>query len=84
MDIVARTPQQVGDALRRIRKLKRLTQRDISGQVGLRQATISSVENGDPGIRLKTLTEILKALNLELVLRERGRTPDIDLEDIFP
>ena len=83
MNLVARTPQQMGDALRRFRKLKRLTQRDISEQVGMRQATISSVENGDPGTQLKTLTEILKALNLELVLRERGKTRDIDLEDIF-
>lgn len=83
MNLVARTPQQMGDALRRFRKLKRLTQRDISEHVGKRQATISSVENGDPGTQLKTLTEILKALNLELVLRERGNTRDIDLEDIF-
>lgn len=83
MNLVARTPQQMGDALRRFRKLKQLTQRDISGQVGMRQATISSVENGDPGTRLKTLTEILRALNLELVLRERGKTRDVDLEDIF-
>ncbi len=83
MNLVARTPRQMGDALRRFRKLKQLTQGDISGQVGMRQATISSVEHGDPGTQLKTLTEILKALNLELVLRERGKTRNVDLEDIF-
>ena len=83
MDIVARTPRQVGDALRRFRKLRKLTQGDISEQIGLRQATISSVENGESGTKLKTLTEILKALNLELVFRERGRAQEVDLEDIF-
>ena len=83
MNLVARTPRQMGDALRRFRKLKQLAQSDISGQVGMRQATISSVENGDPGTQLKTLTEILKALNLELVLRERDNTRNVDLEDKF-
>ena len=83
MNLVARTPQQMGDALRWFRKLKKLTQRDISEQVGMRQATISSVENGDPGTQLKTIIEVLKALNLELVLRDRGKTRDVHLEDIF-
>lgn len=83
MEIHARTPQQVGDALKRFRKLKKLTQREISEQIGLRQATISSVESGDAGTQLKTLTEILKSMDLELVIRNRSRGDKTTLEDLF-
>lgn len=83
MEIHARTPQQVGEALKRFRKLKKLTQREISEQIGLRQATISSVERGDAGTQLKTLTEVLKALDLELVIKERSKGDQSTLEDLF-
>ncbi len=83
MEIHVRTPQQVGEALKRFRKLKKLTQREISEQIGLRQATISSVESGDAGTQLKTLTEVLKALDLELVIKERSKDDQSTLEDLF-
>lgn len=83
MEIHARTPQQIGDALKRFRKLKKLTQKRITEQVGLRQATISSVESGDGGTQLKTLTEILKSMDLELVIRDRTKGEDVPLEDFF-
>ena len=83
MEIHARTPQQLGDALKRFRKLKKLTQREISEQIGLRQATISSVESGDAGTQLKTLTEILKSMDLELVIRDRAKGDDAPLEELF-
>ncbi len=84
MDLIARTPKQLGDALRRFRRLRMLTQGDIGSRVGLRQATISSVENGEPGTQIRTLTEILKALDLELVLRDRRKAGDVDIQDLFP
>jgi HTH-type transcriptional regulator/antitoxin HipB len=83
MEIHARTPQQIGDALKRFRKLRNLTQRQITEQVGLRQATISSVESGDGGTQLKTLTEILKSMDLELVIRDRAKGDGVPLEDLF-
>ncbi len=83
MEIQARTPQQVGEALKRFRKLRKFTQREISEQIGLRQATISSVESGDAGTQLKTLTEVLKALGLELVIKERSKDDQSTLEDLF-
>ena len=49
----------------------------------MRQATISSLENGDPGTQLKTLTEVLAALNLELVIRDRTTSAFNSIEDIF-
>lgn len=83
MEIHARTPRQVGDALKRFRKLKKLTQQEISEHLGLRQATISSVESGYPGTKLKTLAEVLKSMDLELVIRDRTKGDDVALEDLF-
>ena len=83
MEIIARSPQQLGDALRRFREKQKLTQRDVSERVTLRQATISSVEAGGPGTQIRTLTDILRALELELVVRPRQRAKDIRIEDLF-
>ena len=78
-DIMARTPAQVGAALRRLRKLRGRTQRDVANRVGLRQPTVSAAETGRPGTHLATLCDLLAALDLELVVRPRSkdaRIPD--------
>ncbi len=80
MDQIARTPQQIGAFLRRVRKQKQMSQTALAQKVGLRQATISAIENGEAGT-LGTLSDILVALNLELVIRERSVGKAI--EDIF-
>ena len=49
MDISARTAEQIGEAIRRVRKARGWTQGDISARTNLRVATISSLENGDAG-----------------------------------
>jgi len=79
---IVRTPDQLGAAIRRQRKLKSLTQAQLGEKTHLRQATISALENGEAGIQLKTLTDVLAALNLELVVRERT-TYARDIEDLF-
>ena len=48
-DQIARTPKQVGEAVRRRRRALGMTQKDIAGKTNLRQATISGVEAGEPG-----------------------------------
>lgn len=83
MEHIARTPRQMGQIIRRLRKRKQMTQMDVSGLTNMRQATISKVENGDPGTQLHTLAQILLALNLELVVRERTQDKDIDAGDLF-
>ena len=50
---------------------------------GLRQATISSIESGDAGTQLKTLTSVLATLGLELVVQPREGDDAVDLEEIF-
>lgn len=82
MNSIARTPTQIGATIRRQRKLKELTQTQLGEKTKLRQATISQLESGEGGIQLKTLTDVLAALNLELVIQERSASTR-DIEDLF-
>ena len=82
MSSIARTPGQLGAIIRRQRKLQQLTQTDVGAKTRLRQATISALENGEPGVQLKTITDILAALGLELVVRVRS-AESTSIEDLF-
>jgi HTH-type transcriptional regulator/antitoxin HipB len=83
MNIAARTPDQLGEALRRIRKSKSMTQKDVSQRTNLRIATISSLENGDPGTQLRTVMSVMSALGLEFVIQSRDASGASNIEDIF-
>lgn len=83
MDQIARTPQQLGAVVRRKRKQMGLSQDELGTRTRLRQATISKLEAGEPGTRIKTLLDALSALDLEIVIRPRTRTNLDDIEDIF-
>jgi HTH-type transcriptional regulator/antitoxin HipB len=83
MDQIARTPRQIGAAIRRRRKQLGLSQARIGERVLLRQATLSSAESGDPGTKLGTLLDILTALDLELVIRPRTKSSALDIEELF-
>jgi HTH-type transcriptional regulator / antitoxin HipB len=82
MDI-ARSPQQLGAILRRYRKKGSLTQTDVAAKTQLRQATISALESGEAGTQLKTLTDVLAALDLELVVQPRSKSQPSDIEDLI-
>jgi HTH-type transcriptional regulator/antitoxin HipB len=73
MEQLARTPGQIGAIIRRHRRLQNLTQSQLGEKTHMRQATISGLESGKKGTQLKTLTDLLAALDLELVIRERSR-----------
>lgn len=73
MKLLARTPNDIGHALRQARRRMKLTQQQLSESSGIRQETISRVENGSPGTRLETLFDLCAALNLELVITERSQ-----------
>lgn len=70
-EIRVRTEVDLGNAVRRIRKLKGLTQADVGDRVRLRQGTVSSIESGNPNTRLDTLIAVLQALDLEIIIRSR-------------
>lgn len=83
MKQIARSPKQIGEALQRARKRQKLSQAEVGFRSGLRQATISSIESGDTGTQLKTLTSVLATLGLELVIQPREGDGPVDLEEIF-
>lgn len=82
MEQIARTTAQIGGAIRRKRRSIGLSQKTLGARIGTRQATLSGLENGEQGTRLGTLVDILAALGLELVVRDRTRS-DVSIEDVF-
>ena len=70
---LARTPEQVGNTIRRARKKRGISQSELGKKSGLRQETISSIENGNPSVKLETLLAVLATLDLELRINKRTR-----------
>lgn len=60
-----------------------MTQGDISKITNLRVATISSLENGDPGTKLRTVMSVMSALSLEFAIQDRSASTAVNIEDIF-
>ena len=82
MEQIARTSKQIGAALRRRRRSMSLRQGDVGSRTNLRQATISALERGEPRTQLRTLIQVVTALDLELVIRDRSKA-DEEIEDMF-
>lgn len=78
----ARTPQQIGSALRAARRARGLTQTELASLSGQRQELISRIERGSPGTSLAAICALLAALGLEFTLAPRGSSAP-DIEDIF-
>ncbi len=71
MEQLVTSPQALGAALKRQRKLKRLNQKQAGHPFKIEQSTVSSIEAGAPGTRLETIFRLLAALDLELVIRSK-------------
>ena len=82
MEPIARTSTQIGAAIRRRRRRLSLRQGDVGSRTNLRQATISALENGEPGTQIRTLVNVMAALGLEMVIRERSKAADA-IEDLY-
>ena len=83
MKYLARTPKDIGHAIRLARKAKKLTQNELAERSGVWQETISKVENGLPGTKLETVFDIFAALDLEFQVQGRSKGSIDSLEDIF-
>ena len=79
----ARTAKQLGAIIRRERRRQGLTQARLGARIGLRQATISKLEAGEPATQLRTLLDVLTALNLEIHIALRGKTSSDEIESLF-
>ena len=80
---IARTAKQVGAVVRRERRRQCLTQKTLGASIGLRQATISRLEKGEPATRVKTLLDTLTALGLQVVITGREISSNKDIQDLF-
>ena len=67
-----KTPQQLGAVLRGCRKARQLTQAQAGERVGLPQKEISKLEMNPSNTTLARVFKLLSALELEIVVRERG------------
>jgi len=83
MTDLARTPKQLGAAIRRTRKQRGLSQKQLGETAGLRQETISLIETGNPATRIDTVLALLAALDLEFRIGPRGKGSAADIEAIF-
>jgi HTH-type transcriptional regulator / antitoxin HipB len=82
MEIIARTTEQLGTAVRRIRRARKMTQNVLGQKMHARQATVSKLEAGEPATQLQTLIAALTALELELVIRPRTTSTE-RIDDLF-
>ncbi len=80
--MLARSAKQFGQAVRNRRRALALTQADLAKKIGSYQKTISKLEAGDSGVKLQTVFDILRALDLELVVRSRSKS-ELQVEDLF-
>ena len=71
--ITIRSHENMAAAVKRIRRLRGLSQVELSKKTGLTQATISRVENESKKVEIGTLFLILTALNTDLVLAPRTK-----------
>ncbi len=83
MTELARTPQQLGNLIRRARKKRHLSQTELASLAGVRQETISLIETGNPAAKLETILAVLAALGLEFRITPRSKTTAADIEHIF-
>lgn len=64
--------------LRQARLQKGWSQRDLSGKAGIPQAHISRIENGVVDVKVSTLVELARLLDLELVLAPRAAVSAVE------
>jgi HTH-type transcriptional regulator / antitoxin HipB len=77
---LARDPKQIGNVIRGKRKRQAMTQMELAARAGLRQASVSAIENGSPNTKLQTLLAVLSSLGLEFQICSRS-TGDWNIEE---
>jgi HTH-type transcriptional regulator/antitoxin HipB len=83
MDQIARTTNDLGNALRRARKAQSLTQTELAARAGIWQRTVSTIETSASEAKVDTIFDVLAALDLEIHIVPRSKIRPSDLEDIF-
>lgn len=68
----------IAKAIKAARSAKKLTQQELGERVGLPQSHISKIEQGRVDLQLSSLTEIARALDLEVTLVPRKSLPAVE------
>jgi transcriptional regulator with XRE-family HTH domain len=69
--------EEIAGVLKAARQKKQLSQRELSDRVGLPQSHISKIENAAVDLKLSSLSELARALELELVLVPKKALPAV-------
>jgi transcriptional regulator with XRE-family HTH domain len=70
---------EIGDNIRKERKLRKLSQEKMARDLGMSRATISLIESGTvQEIGVRKLMRMLDYLGLELRVRPSGAPPTLD------
>jgi len=77
-----RTTQDLGHAIRKLRRSKQMTQNDLAKRANVSQKWISDVESAKSGLRLVNVLVLLDALDVDLVLKSRD-VPAVDLDELL-
>lgn len=70
---------ELGQEIRKVRKLRKVTQEQIAHDLGMSRATISQLEAGTvQEVGIRKVMRILDYLGLELRVRKAGTPPTLD------
>lgn len=69
--------KHIAESLKAARERKGLSQRALSAKAGVPQSHISKIENGAVDLRLSSLIELARVLDLELTLVPRKKLPAV-------
>jgi len=76
MDYLIAIPDQLAPQLRSLRKVRQLSQGDLARKLGVSQSRIAAIERNPATVSAGQLLELLKALHVDLVLRDTGAPTD--------
>lgn len=70
MDYPITIPDQLAPQLRSMRKVRGLSQTELASRIGVTQSRIAAIEHNPTAVSTGQLLDLLKALGVELVLRD--------------
>lgn len=77
MDYLISISDQLAPQLRSLRKVRQLSQADLALKLGVTQSRIAAIERNPAAVSAGQLLELLKVLDVDLVLRDtRAPTDD--------
>ncbi len=71
MEYLVTSPTQLGQVARGVRKHRRQTQAQVASRVGILQKAVSLFETDPTHSKVERLFQMLSALDLEVVLRDK-------------